>query len=246
MSSSIFDQITSTSVDIERQKAKESSIEEHSDNAKNVDDRPDTPSQDAEPRTESRLREVAQYLLATGVIEQSDKSNLYRIALTQLTEINTLLEPLDLHVQADEIRGLLCLMVRKDNLSEGEEWAHPLVRKQRLTLEQSLLVALLRQHFVSHEQEHGVGAGDAVVNVDELSSHLQMYLGNPGSETKERNRTLQLLDQLKSHGLVTSPDSHDRVAIRPLIAHLANPENLQALLHKLQQMSNTVGKEPNQ
>jgi hypothetical protein len=188
-------------------------------------------------RTPARLREVTQNLLASGLIEQIDKPNLYRLGLTHLPDLNRILEPLDLHVGADEVRGLLFLLVRKEGLVDDDEWAHPLVRKQRLTLEQSLLVAILRQHFVSHEQEHGVGAGDAVVNVDELSSHLQLYLGDPGSEAKERNRTLQLIEQLKGHGLVTAPDSHDRVGIRPLIAHLANPENLQALLRDLQQLA---------
>jgi hypothetical protein len=188
-------------------------------------------------RTPARLRDVTQNLLASGLIEQTDKPNLYRLGLTHLPDLNSILEPLDLHVGADEVRGLLFLLVRKEGLVDDDEWAHPLVRKQRLTLEQSLLVAILRQHFVSHEQEHGVGAGDAVVNVDELSSHLQLYLGDPGSEAKERNRTLQLIEQLKGHGLVTAPDSHDRVGIRPLIAHLANPENLQALLRDLQQLA---------
>jgi hypothetical protein len=190
---------------------------------------------DNETRTDIRLREVAQYLLASGVIEQGDKPNLYRIALIHLPAINAILEPLDLCAEADEVRGVLCLLVRKQTSGDDDEWSHPLVRKQRLTLEQSLLVAILRQHFVSYEQERGIGAGEAMVTVDELSSHLQMYLGDPGSEAKERSRTLQLLEQLKGHGLVTTPDSHERVGIRPLIAHLANPENLQALLHDLRQ-----------
>jgi hypothetical protein len=45
------------------------------------------------------------------------------------------------------------------------------------------------------------------------------------------------LDQLKGHGLVSAIDSHDRVNIRPIIAHLANPENLQALLHWLREQA---------
>ena len=49
-------------------------------------------------------------------------------------------------------------------------------------------------------------------------------------EAKERNRIITLLDQLKGHGLVSALDAHDRVIIRPIITHLANPENLQALV----------------
>ncbi len=183
-------------------------------------------------RTDGRLREATQYLLSSGLLEQANKANLYRIALTYLADINRLLEPLDLQAQADDIRGLIFLKVLAE--STDDNWSHPMVRKQRLTLEQSLLLAILRQYFVNHEQESGMGAGDAVVSVDELIPQLQVYFGDSGSESKERNRAITLLDQLKGHGVVTAPDAHGRVTIRPIIAHLANPENLQALLRALQ------------
>lgn len=33
---------------------------------------------------------------------------------------------------------------------------------------------------------------------------------------------------------MSTPDAHDNIIIRPIIAHLANPENLQALLAWIQ------------
>ncbi len=185
-------------------------------------------------RTDKRLREAAQELLRYGLLEENQKPNLYRVAITCLEPLNSILEPFDFAAQVDEIRGLVFLMVKKpDGAAELDEWSHPLVRKQRLTLEQSLMVAILRQYFIAYEQEAGTGASQAMVAVDELIPQLQVYLGDTGSEAKERNRVLQLLDQLKGHGLVSPPDSHDRVTIRPMIAHLANPENLEVLLHWL-------------
>ena len=153
-----------------------------------------------------------------------------------MDHLNDILEPLDLSAHADEIRGLVYLKVRTDdNPAEQDDWSHPLVRKQRLTLEQSLLIATLRQYFIAYEQEAGTGSSQSIVAVDELIPQLQVYLGDMGSEAKERNRIINLLDQLKGHGLVSSPDTHDRITIRPMIAHLANPENLQALLNGLKQ-----------
>jgi len=218
----IFDQIT-----------KQETEEERHDEEVSVT--PPPPPTD-EARTDKRLRDASQELLRFGLLEESRKPNLYRAATVNMEGLNTILEPLDLSAHVDDIRGLVYLKVRK-NESEGEldEWAHPLVRKQRLTLEQSLLVALLRQYFIAYEQEAGTGASEAMVSVDELIPQLQVYLGDTGSEAKERNRTLQLLDQLKGHGLVSAPDDQERVVIRPMIAHLANPENLQALLFELQQ-----------
>ena len=41
---------------------------------------------------------------------------------------------------------------------------------------------------------------------------------------------MSLLDQLKTHGIVSEVDKKHEVVIRPLIAHLANPDSLAALL----------------
>ena len=184
----------------------------------------------SEMRTLKKIREATQELLKYGLLEEASKPNLYRVVLTHPEEVTRILEPLDLDIGIDEIRGLLYVKVRLDETPEQDEWSHPLVRRQRLNLEQSLLVAILRQHFVAWEQESGTGASQAQIAIDDLLPQLQIYLGDPGSESKERTRLLTLLDQLKGHGLVTSPDAHERIVIRPIIAHLADPMNLQALL----------------
>lgn len=184
----------------------------------------------SETRTIKKIREATQELLKYGLLEEASKPNLYRVVLTHPEEVTRILEPLDLDIGIDEIRGLLYVKVRLDETPEQDEWSHHLVRRQRLNLEQSLLVAILRQHFVAWEQESGTGASQAQIAIDDLLPQLQIYLGDPGSESKERTRLLTLLDQLKGHGLVTSPDAHERIVIRPIIAHLADPMNLQALL----------------
>lgn len=188
----------------------------------------------SEMRTLKKIREAAQELLKYGLLEEASKPNLYRVVLAHPEEVTRILEPLDLDIGIDEIRGLLYVKVRLDETPEQDEWSHPLVRRQRLNLEQSLLVAILRQHFVAWEQESGTGASQAQIAIDDLLPQLQIYLGDPGSESKERTRLLTLLDQLKGHGLVTSPDAHEWIVIRPIIAHLADPMNLQALLAWLQ------------
>jgi Domain of unknown function (DUF4194) len=105
-----------------------------------------------------------------------------------------------------------------------------LVRRQRLTLEQSLLIALLRQAFVMYEQESGVGQNAATIAIDELLPQFMAYAGDSGSDAKNESRLLSLLDQLKTHGIVSEVDKKHEVVIRPLIAHLANPDSLTALL----------------
>ena len=233
----IFDQITGqTGADLssEKQASEEPQVVlSDGESDPNTDPGRDQSRDDAN-RTDKRLREAAQELLRYGLLEENQKPNLYRVAITCLEPLNSILEPFDFAARVDEIRGLVFLVVKKpDDAAELDEWSHPLVRKQRLTLEQSLLVAILRQYFIAYEQEAGTGASQAIVAIDELIPQLQVYLGDTGSEAKERNRVLQLLDQLKGHGLVSSPDTHDRITIRPMIAHLANPENLEVLLQWL-------------
>lgn len=222
----IFDEITGKP---------DSNLPPEPDNGASAGDQQETARTEPD-RTEQTLREAAQELLRLGLLEASHRPNLYRTALVALDRLNAILEPLDLVARVDDIRGLVFLAVRHaDSVAEQDDWSHPLVRKQRLNLEQTLLVAILRQYFIAYEQEAGSGAVDAMVAVDELVPQLQVYLGDSGSEARERSRVLQLLDQLKGHGLVSAPDSHERVVIRPMIAHLANPENLTALLHELKQ-----------
>ena len=198
-------------------------------------------------RTPTQIRDVVKELTRYGFIEASRKPNLYRSLQNEYRAIAAILEPLDLDLIIDDVRGLAIVTLRTDTVDENQPdsasddpdaWSHPLVRRQRLTLEQSLLVAILRQHFVSHEQEAGAGADGARVAVDELIPEFHVYMGDTGSEARERTRMLTLLDQLKGHGLVSEPDSHERVTIRPIIAHLASPENLQYLLSWLRQQQN--------
>lgn len=221
----IFDRMTGT--------ASDATLEEFLDLDDPSDEGPQAPTVEAtadEPRTQQRLREAVQELLKYGLLEQSQKPNLYRAALANTEGMAQVLEPLDLAMGVDEVRGLVFVTVRQTETLDQDDWSHPLVRRQRLNLEQSLLIAILRQHFIAYEQESGTGASLALIAVDELVPLLQVYLGDLGSQARERTRVIGLLDQLKGHGLVSALDGHDRVVIRPIIAHLANPENLQALL----------------
>jgi hypothetical protein len=181
-------------------------------------------------------------LLKFGLVEETRKPHVYRSVVTYLDAIARILEPLDLACKVDDIRGLAYVVVADQAFeSEEEEWSHPLVRRQRLNLEQSLLIAVLRQHFVVHEQEAGVGAGDAIVGLDDLLPRLRDYLGDPGSDAQEDKRLRNLLEQLKTHGIVSEIDADDQLAIRPIIAHLANPENLQNLLQALRTEASASG-----
>lgn len=178
------------------------------------------------------IKDATLELLKYGLLESSSKPNLYRTAMTYGADINRLLEPLDLRLRIDEVRGLAYLVVAQTATAQtDDEWSHPLVRRQRLNLEQSLLIAILRQQFVAHEQEAGLGAKEALIALDDILPQLQTYLGSLGSDLLEQKRLRNLLEQLKGYGIVSEIDRHDQLSIRPIIAHLANPESLTNLLH---------------
>lgn len=190
-------------------------------------------------QTSPDIKVVVQELLKQGYIEESNRQVLFRRIIIHQQSITKVLEPLDLQVRVDSHRGVAFLAIAPKPIgidgpfavqSDEDGWGHPLVRKQRLTLEQSLLVAILRQAFVMHEQESGVGQSPAKIAVDELLPNFLTYFGESGSDSKDENRLLQLLDQLKAHGIVSEVDKKHEVIIRPLIAHLASPESLTQLL----------------
>lgn len=195
--------------------------------------------------TSRQIKEAAQELLKHGLIEKGRKPNIYRSIISHQAQVDQILEPLDLTVRLDDIRGLAFVVVLRQQIdgSPEEDWSHPLIRRQRLSLEQSLLVAILRQQFIAHEQEAGVGAEEATVALEDLIPQLQLYLGSLGSELAEQKRIRNLLDALKGHGIVSDVDTHEQVVIRPLITHLANPENLQSLLHAFKAASSSESPE---
>ena len=189
--------------------------------------------------TPKEIKSAAQELLKFGLLEAARKPKLYQTAITQRQAINAILEPLDLKLEIDDVRGLAFLVVIDDLFSDSEEdeWSHPLIRRQRLTLEQTLLIAILRQHYVSHEQEAGVGAGGATIDIDELKPQLHTYLGESGSEARDHRRLVTLLEKLAAHGLVSDIDNKAQITIRPIITHLANPETLMLLLQHFKQQA---------
>ena len=190
------------------------------------------------------LRRALQELLKMGLLEQASKPQLFRHIAIDTARVNALLEPLDLQVRVDDLRGLAYVAVapgwQAGDAEDDDEWTHPLVRRQRLTLEQSLLLAVLRREFLQREQEGGLGVA-VQLGLDGLLPQLEIYLGATGSDMQDRKRLLELLDKLRAHGVVSEVDAQDQLTIRPMIVHLANPENLQGLLAHLRGLRQAGG-----
>ncbi len=177
------------------------------------------------------VKDVVQELLRYGYIDQSTKGPLFQKSMIHSDAVGGVLEPLDLSFHLDELRGIGLLKVKQDDHSEPDQaWSHPLVRRQRLTLEQSLMVAILRQAFIAHEQEAGIGEATARIGVDDLLPQFLTYFEDSHSDAKNESRLLNILDQLKTHGIISEVDKKHEITIRPLIAHLADPAALQSLL----------------
>lgn len=202
-------------------------------------------STDLQNAAQLDVKVAVQELLKSGFISSDRKSDLFAKAMRLRNEINAALEPLDLILKLDEIRGLAILCIAETAASNpDDEWNHPLVRRQRLTIEQSLLVAILRQFYVIQEQEVGIGVSEIKIPVEDLLPQLGSFLGDTGSDAKNLQRLLTLLDQLKPHGIVSEPDKNNEITIRPLIAHLANPETLTTLLAHFRQLAGQTESAP--
>ncbi len=214
--------------------------------------------------TPQTVKQSVQELLKLGVLYSDNKPLLYRNACAEMQAINRILSALDLVLVVDEVRGLAFLRVADNDKistssavevppetaieqttvnSDFDDWSHPLVRRQRLNLQQSLLLAILRQQYVVHEQNTGVGMAPAVMDVDEVQSQLALYLGESGSDAKDEKRARNLLDNLKTHGIVSEINDQAQFTIRPLITHIASPQTLTALLQQFLQLADQDGKD---
>jgi len=237
--SNVFDSMISENGDSQKD-VSEAAPKATGDSAPQSSGERDASNSDTAAKTPREVREVTQELLRHGFIEESRKSDWFRRAIVHQKAINAALEPLDFVLHLDDHRGVAFLKVgemENADSAEDQAWSHPLVRRQRLTLEQSLLVAILRQAFVVHEQETGVGESPARIAVEDLLLQFLTYFEDSGSDAKNESRLLKLLEHLKTHGVVSEVDKNQEVTIRPMIAHLANPQSLTALLETLRQQT---------
>lgn len=209
--------------------------------------------------TPQAVKQSLQELLKYGLLYSDSKPKLYHQAVARASEINDFLTALDLKLIVDEVRGLAFLTVadcvRSDEESDDssnennsqrlseDDWSHPLVRRQRLNMEQSLLLAILRQFYVTHEQNAGIGNTPAVMSVDEVLVSLNLFLGETGSDAKDEKRALTLLEKLKGHGIVSEVDAQLQFTIRPIITHIASPATLTALLEHYRQQADAHRKD---
>ncbi|TVP77296.1 MAG: DUF4194 domain-containing protein [Puniceicoccaceae bacterium] len=194
----------------------------------------------ADTSTPEPIKAAAQELVRQGLVEHKLKPNIYRRLLRDQTAIASILEPLDFELRFDEPRGLAFLAIPSHAAENSDEaWQHPLVRRQRFTTEQSLLVAILRQIQMAYEQDCGIGADGARIDADELRAQLDLYLGTSGSEQRDHNRLTNLIDSLYKHGIVSRLDKENQINIRPIIVHLSNPEQLTLLLQHFRQLAET-------
>lgn len=188
--------------------------------------------------TPQPLKAAVQELLKYGLVEQRTKPNVYRRLQQDQPAVAGILEPFDFELRFDDTRGIVFLKIAATVAKDSDEaWQHPLVRRQRLTTEQSLLIAILRQIHMAYEQDCGIGAEDARIDADELRAQFDLYLGTTGSEQRDQTRLSNLLDQLHKHSIVSGPDKENQVHIRPIIVHLSDPEQLTLLLQHFKQLA---------
>jgi len=206
------------------------------------------PADDGPAETPRTLKAAVQELLRVGLVEQAAKPNLYPRLLRDREAATAILEPLDFQLRLDEIRGLAFLEPTPSGNDSDDDaagaWNHPLVRRQRLTTEQSLLLAILRQVHMAYEQDCGIGAGETSVDVDELRAQFDLYLGATGSDQRDHSRVLKVLEQLYRHGAVSQPDKENRVRIRPIVVHLAEPNQLALLLDHFKRLAEKYPADP--
>lgn len=199
------------------------------------------PEDDALDAETTRYREALQRLISSGVIYESRHSELYQALLANKSQIRSTLRELGLRMTVDDSFGLIILRLPVSDDIEEDEGAHPLVRRRRLTLLDSLVALVLRDHYMTREN---VGDRTVVIDVEQLEDALRAFLPIFGSETILRKRITGAIKRFKDYNILASlPGSDNEFEVTPVIRIVVNADMLQGLRAEFEALARRYGGE---
>lgn len=185
-------------------------------------------------------RRAMQKLIARGVIYESRHEADYRVLVNDAEQVSGVLEELSLRMSIDREVGVILLRLPDDYLEgeeEGEEGSHPLVRRRRMTLFDSLTAVVLRKHYREREL---TGEQRVRIDIEQLEQGLVPFLPLMGSEEIFRKHLRGVVDRFKDLNLLLSVrGSKTEFEIAPVIRVVVNAEWIESLVKEFQRLSDS-------
>lgn len=187
-------------------------------------------------RLPAEARRALVELMRQGVVVAESRRLVFDALCAHRTLIADHLADMYLRVLIDESAGLaLLLNAQSGGNDDEEEDAAALISRRTLSVYDTLLLIVLRKHFIDRET-----AGDIRIRIDvaQIEALLMPFLPLTGSTSGDRKKLNGAVDGMKRRKILNAVRGEDeRVEISPVIRYVVNAEYLEHLLEEYRRLA---------
>lgn len=187
-------------------------------------------------RLPAEARRALVELMRQGVVVAESRRLVFDALCAHRTLIADHLADMYLRMLIDEAAGLALLLNAQPGGSDDEEEdVAALISRRTLTVYDTLLLIVLRKHFLDRET-----AGDIRIRIDmsQIEALLTPFLPLTGSTSSDRKRLNGAVEGMKRRRILNVVRGEDeRVEISPIIRYVVNAEYLEHLLDEYRRLA---------
>jgi Domain of unknown function (DUF4194) len=187
-------------------------------------------------RLPAEARRALVELMRQGVIIAESRRLVFDALCAHRVLIADHLADMYLRMLIDESAGLALLLNTQSGGSDDDEEDVPaLISRRTLTIYDTLLLIVLRKHFLDRET-----AGDTRIRIDmaQIEALLMPFLPLTGSTSSDRKKLNGAVDAMKRRKILNAVRGEDeRVEISPVIRYVVNTEYLEHLLQEYRRLA---------
>jgi hypothetical protein len=190
-------------------------------------------------RLSPEARRAVIELLRQGVVFADTRRLVFDAIRTHRAVIADHLADMQLRVLIDEPEGLaLLLSARPNGIDEDDDETASLISRRRLTVYDTLLLIILRKHFLDRET-----AGDVRIRIDvaQIEALMMPFLPLSGSTRSDRKKLNGAIEGMKKRKILNAVRGEDeRIEISPVIRYVVNVEYLEHLLGEYRRLADAA------
>jgi hypothetical protein len=191
-------------------------------------------------RLPAEARRALVELMRQGVVVAESRRLVFDALCAHRTLIADHLADMYLRLLIDEPAGLaLLLNAQAGGSDDDEEDVAALISRRTLTVYDTLMLLVLRKHFLDRET-----AGDIRIRIDmaQIEALLMPFLPLSGSTSSERKKLNGAVEGMKRRRILNAVRGEDeRVEISPVIRYVVNAEYLEHLLEEYRRLAEEAG-----
>ncbi len=174
-------------------------------------------------------------LMRQGVVVAEDRRLVFDALGAHRAAIEDHLADMYLRMLIDEQAGLALLLNARSDYEVDDRDAPSLISRRTLTVYDTLLLIVLRKHFLDRQT-----AGDIRVRIEiaQIEALLMPFLPLSGSTSSDRKKVSGAVEGMKKRRILNTVRGEDeRVEISPVIRYVVNAEYLEHLLAEYRRLA---------